>query len=41
MKAASKPISVKVLAGRESGDVNFPVIFIPAEIKRFTARTSN
>jgi len=41
MKSASKPISVKVLAGRESGEVNFPVIFIPAEIKRFTARTSN
>jgi hypothetical protein len=40
MKSASKPISVKVLAGRESGEVNFPVIFIPAEVKRFTAKSN-
>jgi hypothetical protein len=40
-KSASKPISVKVLAGRETGEINFPVIFIPAEVKRFSASKSN
>ncbi len=40
MKSAVAPLSVKVLVGRETGDVNFPVIFIPAEIKRFTATKS-
>lgn len=41
MKSALTPISVKVLAGRESGEANFPVIFIPAEVKRFSASKSN
>lgn len=41
MKLALAPTAVKVLAGCETGEVNFPVIFIPAEVKRFTASKSN
>ena len=37
-KSAIAPLTVKVLAGRETADINFSVIAIPAEVKRFTAK---
>ena len=40
-KPASTPIAIKVLAGRETAETNFPVVFIPVEIKRFSAGKSN
>lgn len=40
-KSALASLSVKVVAGRETGDLNLPVIFIPPEIKRFTASKSS
>jgi Copper amine oxidase N-terminal domain len=41
MKSALSPLSVKVLAGRETAEINFPVTSIPAEVKRFSAKKSN
>ena len=35
MKSAAGSLNIKVLAGSETGDVNLPVITIPAEVKRF------
>ncbi|HSK73746.1 MAG TPA: SdrD B-like domain-containing protein, partial [Pyrinomonadaceae bacterium] len=37
-KTARPPLAVKVQAGRETGDTNFAVIAIPAEVKRFVAK---
>jgi len=37
--AGSKPLSVKVLPGRETADTALPVIAIPAEIKHFSSRS--
>ncbi|MDQ3798886.1 MAG: hypothetical protein M3384_05515 [Acidobacteriota bacterium] len=37
-KSALSTLSLKVSAAREAGGANFPVIAVPAEIKRFTAR---
>lgn len=34
---AASPLSIKVAAGRETGGTDFPIIFIPPEVKRFTA----
>jgi hypothetical protein len=37
-KSARPPVSIKVLAARETGDANFPVVALPAEVKRFSAK---
>ncbi|HEX8736559.1 MAG TPA: SdrD B-like domain-containing protein [Pyrinomonadaceae bacterium] len=38
-KSARPTYSLKVTAARETADANFPVIAIPAEVKRFAAKT--
>jgi hypothetical protein len=35
--ASVSPLSIKAAAGRETGAADFPIIFIPPEVKRFTA----
>jgi hypothetical protein len=39
MMAGSRPLAVQVLPGQETGDTRLPVIMIPAEVKRFGAKS--
>jgi hypothetical protein len=40
MTAELKPIAIRTLPGKETGDVKLPVALIPAEVKRFGTRAS-
>jgi hypothetical protein len=39
-KTARAPLSVKVLAGAETSETNFPIVALPPEIKRFVAKSN-
>ena len=39
-KPARAPLSVKVLAGAETSETNFPIVALPPEIKRFVAKSN-
>lgn len=38
-KPARTPLSIKVLAGAETGDNDFAIVALPAEVKRFVAKS--
>jgi hypothetical protein len=40
-KSARPPLSLKVSAARETGDADFPVIAVPAEVRRFSAKADD